>query len=562
MQRSCMPFYAPKSGRICPLRAIMSCFPPRRRPADAASHASRYSRLSPAKTQRRRSRKRPGRHNVEQGSRSSLPYPEVDRQRRRHPQAEKSRSRQEAWAPPCFRRQRSLASSRCSASTLHHGVPLTRVDAADAFEMLVQKLPEERRARLSFKNGRPGRKFMRAFDRRHKASPAKLVSDHGIDAARLWNLDETGGAPGRDVGSSSRRRYMSRNGTGDALLAEFARTSRATMLPVVSAAGDAGPPLFVFKGSRAPFRNVLVNGAVYQQTYASMLPRGSVVAMREKVGGVDTTNFYNWALLFIESVRDLTANGRKVLLTYDAYRAHMSLPVLELFDRKGIVVYALPAHTSGKTQPCDVVLFAAFRAALTDAMIRLVQKDAARQLDMYDYCSILREAYHQAFTRDNIVASFRRSGLWPVDPSRLLAVPRPRDDVDLQTIVPPCELETLLDAKRDAVRRGILGVDVCVLSCGYLDTKRGAVLTSEAALAAARGKREQELRKREAKRLADARKELTAARRREKRKKAAEPEEEGKWRYRAEMHGLSVPEYKRTVRSMAQKRAIARLRCQ
>lgn len=126
---------------------------------------------------------------------------------------------------------------------------------------------------------------------------------------------------------------------------------------------------------------------------------------------MDSINFYEWAKVFIESVRDLTASGRKLLLTYDAYRAHTTLSVLELFKKNNIIVYALPAHTSGKTQPCDVVLFDAFKTALKETMTRLVEKEEYRDLDMFDYCSILRDAYHKAFTRDSIAASLLRAGL-------------------------------------------------------------------------------------------------------------------------------------------------------
>ena len=42
--------------------------------------------------------------------------------------------------------------------------------------------------------------------------------------------------------------------------------------------------------------------------------------------------------------------GRKVEIVYDSCRAYVSLNVLELFELSGIIVYALPAATSGKTQ--------------------------------------------------------------------------------------------------------------------------------------------------------------------------------------------------------------------
>lgn len=48
------------------------------------------------------------------------------------------------------------------------------------------------------------------------------------------------------------------------------------MMPVVNAAGTVGPCLFVFKGKRIPFRQVLINESFETETYKDMLPRESL----------------------------------------------------------------------------------------------------------------------------------------------------------------------------------------------------------------------------------------------------------------------------------------------
>ena len=96
------------------------------------------------------------------------------------------------------------------------------------------------------------------------------------------------------------------------------------------------------------------------ETPLSTLPCGSLAAMCEEKGGIDTARFMDWCFFFVDHVEPLTQEGRKVLLIYDVYRSHLSLIILELFERNNIIFYVLPAHTSGKTQPLDVVLFSAF----------------------------------------------------------------------------------------------------------------------------------------------------------------------------------------------------------
>lgn len=104
---------------------------------------------------------------------------------------------------------------------------------------------------------------------------------------------------------------MRRDGYRSLKLPEFVRASRMTLMSVVSAASDSGPPLFVFKGKTLPYRDVIVDGVIVTQTYAEFLLRGSCVAVRQEGDGVDSQNFLHGQKFFVSSVRDLTSNGRK-----------------------------------------------------------------------------------------------------------------------------------------------------------------------------------------------------------------------------------------------------------
>ena len=90
--------------------------------------------------------------------------------------------------------------------------------------------------------------------------------------------------------------------------------------------------------------------------------------MQEKVAGVDSSSFSAWARLFVIHVADRTDCRREFLLTYDAYRAHVSFRVLELFEASDIVIYALPAHDSGMTQPPDAPALGIFKKEIYGKM--------------------------------------------------------------------------------------------------------------------------------------------------------------------------------------------------
>ena len=240
------------------------------------------------------------------------------------------------------------------------GLPLTQQHVKEAVSFVVSCLSPAERLMLPFKHGGPSDVYLRAFRRRHaekikfgrplsqeskrfaavnmeSLSPhfgtiEKLVNDNDMDASRIFNLDEVGISPNKDA---SRRlackRIMPRRGNQDFVAPLFKYEDRVTMMPVISAASEAGPPLFVIKGKQMSYRNMLRNGKTYIESPESSLPRRSVLATRIEGGGVDSKNFLSWADSFIEFTKDLRAEGWKVLLIYDGYRSHLSLQVLEEF---------------------------------------------------------------------------------------------------------------------------------------------------------------------------------------------------------------------------------------
>lgn len=102
----------------------------------------------------------------------------------------------------------------------------------------------------------------------------------------------------------------------------------------------------MFYGTKSPYLQVLVDGNVDTENLQNQLTSRATVVMNKVGGGIDSANFFAWAKLFVDYVRPLTAAGRMVLLTYDDYREHMNLAVLDLFFNSGIIAYSLPDHTN------------------------------------------------------------------------------------------------------------------------------------------------------------------------------------------------------------------------
>ena len=206
--------------------------------------------------------------------------------------------------------------------------------------------------------------------------------------------------------------------------------------------------LFIFKGTRLRYRTFLRNGAILTEKPLSKLLPGAIAATREENGGIDTSRFLDWWYSFVDDVEPLTKDGRKVLLIYDSYRAHLSAANIELLERNNINVYVPPAHTSGKTQPLNVVLFLAFKNRLQTSVRSCAAPGIWKEYDILDLFSLLRDAYFRSFTTKNIQ---------PLDPGKLLNTPRPRNgeaDTDVMSVE---ELYTAFKEKQVVLRNAICG---------------------------------------------------------------------------------------------------------
>jgi hypothetical protein len=126
----------------------------------------------------------------------------------------------------------------------------------------------------------------------HFASIEKIIKDNDVDADRIFNLDEVGAAPGKDVSGRSREKtFTSAEGRGVLRAPEFLGVSRVAMVPAVSASGWRAPNMFIFKAKTLPYRVVSRCGQQVRETLADCLPRGSIMVTQEDVAGVFKHNF-------------------------------------------------------------------------------------------------------------------------------------------------------------------------------------------------------------------------------------------------------------------------------
>ena len=188
----------------------------------------------------------------------------------------------------------------------------------------------------------------------------KIIADNEIDSHQFANLDETGITPNRDSPKSSNKKaYLtssSQIGCSVQRCPEFRNIESVTIMPVVFASACAVKPLSVVKGKSLNYRVTKPVAGEQLETIANFLPTGSIITYREDIAGINSRYFCEWARAVRKTTKKYCGIGKASILL-DGYRSHMSYKK-QLSQDAGIILYALPTHTRGITQPLDVSVFA------------------------------------------------------------------------------------------------------------------------------------------------------------------------------------------------------------
>ena len=81
-----------------------------------------------------------------------------------------------------------------------------------------------------------------------------------------------------------------------------------------------------------------------------------------------------------------------------------------------MILFVLPAHTSHILQPLDIGCFGPLKSAYYKLCQLHLRRNPGQIITRYDICSISSRAHSKALTVDNVVQSFKDSGIYPYNP--------------------------------------------------------------------------------------------------------------------------------------------------
>lgn len=263
---------------------------------------------------------------------------------------------------------------------------------------------------------------------------AHVLEKFKFKPEQIWNLDETGITtvmpPVKVVATKGKKQV--------AHISSQERGELVTFVGMISAAGGAVPPVFVYPRVRNP------------QEYLGDEYPTSAIALGNKKGWMTCDLFPKVLQHFTNAVKCSVEN--RVLLLLDNHQSHISVEAIKFCREKGITLLSFPPHTTHRTQPLDVGVFGPFKSYLARAQHDWLLSNPSKALTIRHLACLAKKAYECAFTIKNITSSYKNTGLWPLNrlvfsdadfmPSEVTDQPLTLNSEDNNTGATQNELET------------------------------------------------------------------------------------------------------------------------
>ena len=208
----------------------------------------------------------------------------------------------------------------------------------------------------------------------------------------IFNCDETGLPLNPDCG-----KVLTNKGSKNRSYVTGGDKSQVTVLACTSAAGYAILPFVIF--DRQTLNQAMTRGEVPGTLYG--LSRN---------GWINSDLFYHW---FTNHFLQYAPPTCPLLLLLDGHSSHYSPSTIKLAAENQIVVFVLPPNTTHIAQPLDRGCFSPLKAAWRKYCHMFRSKNPGRVVTRYEFCQIFSRAWFEAMTGNNIVSSFRATGIYP-----------------------------------------------------------------------------------------------------------------------------------------------------
>ena len=230
-----------------------------------------------------------------------------------------------------------------------------------------------------------------------------LVREHNISSPdQIWNIDETGlqdQPKGQKVVISVGQPHLQ--------IVPGERGQLSTVLCFANAAGKTAYPSVIFKG-----QNV-------QEYWKEFLPQGWHLFSSHN-GWINKEIFMSTARKFVKFLEEEGLYGKHHIVLMDGHSSHSyNYPLAVFLAAHNIHALLFPPHCTHFLQPFDAVILAQLKRKWQSEMTRYNRQQCGVRMTKTQFFIPFRRAWHHATQEKYIQASFRKTGIWPMDRSRV-----------------------------------------------------------------------------------------------------------------------------------------------
>jgi DDE superfamily endonuclease/Tc5 transposase DNA-binding domain/helix-turn-helix, Psq domain len=330
--------------------------------------------------------------------------------------------------------------SNAEENTLVRWISRLTVTGFPATPMLVKEMADEIRIRRvqvassqnpTFTNTPPiGHEWIYRFQKRHpelkgcysrqlESNRAKEATSEKIQAwfdafqtrhterkyelADIYNMDETGFA----VGGTQSTRIIVDSTQKSNWKVTAGKQEWITVLECVSAAGEALPPMIIFKA---------------QNTNSAWVPKDTPRNWQFSTstsGWTSNSHGFEWLRTVFEPESKKVSGDRPRLLIMDGHSSHITGDLIALCIEKDIDLLILPPHCSHLLQPLDVGVYGPmkrYHALEVDRYSRV----GVKRIQRAEWVELFQRIRAKALIPSNIKAGWRGAGLVPFLPRKVL----------------------------------------------------------------------------------------------------------------------------------------------
>ena len=215
--------------------------------------------------------------------------------------------------------------------------------------------------------------------------------------AQIYNVDESGvpfnPRPPKVVSEKGRQTKKVRYRCSG-------RKGQITIVACANAAGQAIPPMVIFNASK-------LNPA---------WTKGEIPGTQYGLSAncwINSDLFEAW---FIEHFISNSVSARPLFLLLDGHSTHYQPQVIRFAMEHECIILCLPPHTTHESQPLDVGVFAPLKMHWSKVCHDFYHKNPGKVITNFNFSSLFSEAWCRAVTPVNIMAGFRRAGVYPLNP--------------------------------------------------------------------------------------------------------------------------------------------------